>query len=74
MSETLSTLLAIKLGHVPESAQAHAGIREWLQEQLDEANDPGRYRVSQWLQSEAILFLVDKKLSTRYLNWLLEET
>ena len=73
LTETLSGLLAIKLGHTPETEEAHAAVREWLQEQLDEQDDPGRTRVSQWLQAEVLLFMVDNKLSSRYLDWFIEE-
>ena len=68
----LSELLAIRLGFCPQSAQAHGSVRAWLQQQLDQANDPGRIRVSQWLRDQTILFLVDKKLSDTYLDWWLE--
>ncbi len=62
----LSELLALKLKAIPNSEEAHQAIRMWLQALINEANDPGRRRMSQWLQSQAILFLVDKKLSNRW--------
>ena len=68
----LSDLLAIRLGAFPHSPKAHAVVRTWLQQQLDQANDPGRIRVSRWLRGQAVLFLVDNHLSTTYLDWLLE--
>ena len=73
LDNMVSDLLAIRLGSFPQSAQAHGAVRAWLQQQLDRANDPGRIRVSQWLRDEAVLFLVDNKLSTTYLDWLLED-
>jgi len=54
------------------STSAHRAVRAWLQQQLDQANDPGRIRVSQWLRGEIILFLADNALSNAYLDWLLE--
>ena len=66
----LAGLLAIHLGHQPDDAEAHRAVRDWLQAQLDAANDPGRQRVSQWLQGEALLAISDKKLSEKYLTWL----
>ena len=72
LDNILSELLAIRLGLCPQSAQAHGAVRLWLQQQLDQANDPGRIRVSQWLREQAILFLVDNKLSNTYLDWFLE--
>jgi hypothetical protein len=68
----LADLLAIRLGSRPQSPQAHGAVRAWLQQQLDQTNDPGRVRVSQWLRDQALLFLVDKHLSNTYLDWLLE--
>ena len=56
-----SNLLALKLGHEPRTAAARAAIREYLQEKLDEYNDPHRTRVSQWLREWILLDLVDKK-------------
>ena len=41
-------------------------IRQWLQDRLNENDDPGRILVSRWLKFEALLWLVDKILSTRY--------
>ena len=73
LDRTLSELLALKLGEQPYSAQSHTAIRHWLQQRLDADNDPGRYSVSQWLQSEVVHTLVDKKLSNRYTQWLLHE-
>lgn len=68
----LSDLLAIRLGSFPQSPQAHGAVRAWLQQRLDQANDPGRIRVSQWLTDQAVLFLVDTNLSNTYLDWWLE--
>jgi hypothetical protein len=68
----LSDLLAIRLGSFPPSPKTHAIVRAWLQQRLDQANDPGRIRVSQWLRDQTILFLVDKQLSDTYLDWWLE--
>jgi hypothetical protein len=66
----LAGLLAVHLGHQPDDAEAHRAVRDWLQAQLDAADDPGRQRVSQWLQGEAILAIADKELSSAYLTWL----
>lgn len=73
VSDTLSQLMALKLKLEPETKEAHTGIREWLQDRLDEHNDPGRIAVSQWLQDEAVLFLVDTKLSEKYSEWILSQ-
>ena len=49
LDATLVTLLALKREQIPGSSQAHHAIRQWLQQRLDELNDPGLYQVSQWL-------------------------
>ncbi|MFO7858343.1 MAG: hypothetical protein R6V11_05405 [Ectothiorhodospiraceae bacterium] len=70
----LSSYLAIRLGYPPETPAAHQAVRRWLQDRLDEHNDPGRVAVSQWLQREVISTVVDTYLSTHYANWLLDGT
>ena len=70
LDKTLSALLALKIGHEPETTEAHAAVRQWLQACLDGQADPGRAKVSQWLAGEAILFVTDKKLSESYMSWL----
>ncbi len=72
LDRLLSDLLAIRLGAFPHAPKAHGVVRTWLQQQLDQTNDPGRVRVSRWLRDQALLFLVDKYLSDTYLDWLLE--
>jgi len=73
LSERLSQLMALKLELEPETKEAHTGIREWLQDRLGENNDPGRIAVSQWLQDEAVLYLLDNKLSNKYSEWILSQ-
>lgn len=46
--------------------------KKWLQGLIDEDGDPGRYRVSQWLQGQAILFIADKKLSNKWKEYITE--
>ena len=73
LDNMVSDLLAIRLGSVPQSPQAHGAVRTWLQQRLDRDNDPGRFRVSQWLTDQALLFLVNNQLSEAYLDWWLEQ-
>ena len=73
LSPLLSTLLALKLGFLPDSREAHSGVRAWLQGCLDRADDPGRVYVSQWIQDHVVLFIVDNNLSTQYDQWLLQQ-
>lgn len=70
IDRTLSELLALKLGEQPYSSGAHQEIRLWLQARIDKANDPGRYKVSQWLQSEIVYELLDNKISKLHIKWL----
>ena len=44
-------------------------VHAYLQEKLDEKNNPGRTSVSQWLREEHALDLVDKRLSDKYWRW-----
>src|SRR5512147_1540948 len=69
VDKTLCDLLALKLGHVPRSEDAHFAVRSYLQEKLDEKNDPRQTSVSQWLRQEVLLELVDKRLSDKYWRW-----
>src|SRR5512135_1565547 len=69
LDNIISTLLSLKLGHDPGTDDAHSAVRTYLQHKLDENNDPGRSRVSQWLREEALLDLVDKKVSEKYWKW-----
>lgn len=71
LDETLADLLALQLNQQPHTPEAHTAVRAWLQRQLEADNDPYRARVSQWLQGQVILALVDKKLSDAYGDWLL---
>ena len=62
----------VRLGTRPQSPNTHYTVRTWLQQQLDQANDPGRCLVSRWLHVQVILFLVDKQLSEVYSELLLD--
>ncbi len=73
LDKILSDLLAIKLGERPETAGGNRAVRGWLQDAIDRVNDPGRSATSQWLQGEVILYLLDKKLSDKYDEWIFSE-
>lgn len=70
LDTTLSALLSLKLNTEPATPQAHAAIGDWIQTCVDEEDDPGRDQISQWVQSELTLFLVDRKLYGCYEDWL----
>ena len=69
VDKVISDLLALKLGQDPKTDDAHAAVRDYLQQKLDETNDPRRTSVSQWLRQEALLDLVDTRLSAKYWRW-----
>ncbi len=71
MDNYLSDLLALKIGEKPRSEDAHTAIRYWIQERLDKSNDPERIHVSQWITRKAVELIMDKKISEKYDNWLL---
>lgn len=48
-------------------------LRAYPQQQLNDSPDPGRCRVSPWLQEQVVFAIVDKPLSERYTHWLLDE-
>ena len=71
VDKILSQLLALKLGSAPETPEAHAAIRSFLQAKLNEgrARDPGETRISGWLHEQIVLEVVDNKLSKQYWKW-----
>jgi len=71
LSNKLAAFLALKLHLEPETPEANIAIRKWLQDKLDEDNEPVRYRTSQWLQGVVVEFLVDNKLSRQYDDWII---
>jgi len=73
LHETLATFLTLKLKEEPDTLEAHTAIRIWLQDKLDEFDDPGRVDVSQWLQGEAIELIADRHLSKGYRAWIYEQ-
>jgi hypothetical protein len=73
LDTTLSVLMGLYLGVEPGSLEAHSAIRRWMQEKIDSSDDPGRIRVSQWLQREIVEELISKELAENYNAWLLKE-
>lgn len=64
-------MLSIKLGHMPETSDAHAAVRQWLQQIIDADGDANRARVSQWLQRQLIESLVPRDLAKAYSDWMI---
>ena len=73
MSDTMAELLALHLGTKPGTPEAAKAVRKWLQKKLDEYRDPGRIRISGWLQDRVLEELVYKELSDKYTDWMLDE-
>lgn len=71
IEDYLYELLAIRLGHAPDSKEARVAVTEWLQNKLFEPYiyDKKRIRVSQFLKKKVVFELMDKKLSKEYDDW-----
>ena len=67
----LSELLAIKLKQIPETAEAHAAVRGWLQETLirnmGDYSAPGM--ASHFARRYLIEFIADKRLIGKWHDW-----
>lgn len=50
LDNILSVNVALRLGELPGTPDAHSAVRAYLQEKLDKAADPKRDYVSQWLR------------------------
>jgi len=71
LTMALAQLLAVKLGHTPETPAADRAIRHWLQQQLDRYNDPGMDYVSRWCQTPIVYAVLDPEIAERHGQWLL---
>lgn len=73
LDKTIATLLALKLGLAPDAEDAHAAVREWLQQSIEPFKLKGEVRsgrLSSLVRLNAILFLVGSKLERQYHDWL----
>ena len=73
LDKMLSDILSLKLGTVPESREAHATVREWLQAHLDRNGDIRQVRVSQWLHGKAIEEIASPDLREQYIDWFIRD-
>lgn len=75
VDKILSEMLAIQLGCTPGTREAHAVVREWLQETLVSklGESAGRKSASQWARRYAIEAIADKSLSKKWEDWTLEQ-
>ena len=71
VDKIISDLLAIKLKVEPGTQEAHQAIREQLEEFI--AHDLGRAgdQLSRYITDQAILYLLDKRLSDKYMDYIL---
>ena len=68
----LSAMLAIKLGHEPETPEGNRAVREWLQARLPDkvGKDKGiGKRASQNAQRLIVEAIADTKISRAYDDW-----
>lgn len=71
MDSILSDLLAIKLKVEPGTAEAHTAVRELLESFIDDGDRKRDVLLTRYVKDQAILYLVDKNLSTRYIDFYL---
>jgi hypothetical protein len=70
LDKIVSDLMAIKLGYLPDSTEAHQAVSKRLNQLVKDKGRDG-YRLTYHVTQEAILDLVDNRLSTRYQDfWL----
>jgi len=71
IDEILSDLLAIRLKVEPRTPEAHKAVRELLESFI--AHDKKRSALlTRYIKDQAILYLMDKKLSDKYLDFVCE--
>ncbi len=76
LHKTLAQYVAIALGNEPESKEAHSAISQWLQQCFNERMDTkytGAQSISFFLQEAAFELIADKMLSSKRLDWFVEE-
>ena len=73
LDKIVSDLMAIKLKAKPGTPEAHQVVRKQLEKFIE--HDRGRpgQQLSLYITKEAILFLVDKRLSEKYLDYYIDE-
>ncbi len=67
----LSEMMAIKLGGLPGTKEAHRAVRLWLQDTLVSTlgNYEGRNDASQWARQYLIRAISDSKISKKWEDW-----
>ena len=65
MDKIISDLMALKLGQTPDSKEAHPAVSKRLNQLIKDKGRDG-YRLTYHVTQEALLDLVDNKLSNAY--------
>lgn len=74
VDKIISDLMAIKLGFTPDSPEARRAVRNRLGELVRERKRDCVHQLSKFITEEAILDLVDKMLSEKYLDWCVKKS
>lgn len=70
LDKIISDMMAIKLGEIPGTKQAHRVVRQQLEEfsSPDSDKDSTSYILCK-IKTESILFITDKIISDKYWEW-----
>lgn len=71
IEDYIADYMAIKLGHAPDTPEAHSAVREWIQAEQDEQN--ASYSVANIIKGHMFEEIVDKNLSKKYWAWRLKK-
>jgi hypothetical protein len=69
IDDILVEMLALKLGHDPDSDEARTAVRAWMQDRLDKSGDHGRQHLSQWLKARIVDNIVSDDLREAWGEW-----
>ena len=73
LDKIISDLMAIKLGFMPDTPEAHQAVSKRLNDLIVDRSRSG-YRLTHHITQEAILDLVDKMLSRKYIDYFINST
>lgn len=70
LDKIISDLMAIKLGEIPGTKQAHRAVRQQLEQFVSADSGSTTSYILYKIRKEAILFIADEIISNKYLdNW-----
>jgi hypothetical protein len=73
MDNILSELLALKLGTKPGTKEAHVAVRKQIDEFVERDRGRPGYGLARYITEQSILFIADKILSDKYLEYCMQE-